>query len=194
MRFKPTGFYVLDLVWAKAPCWPGGALAPVKHVYLKSSVVSSSQASGFVPPSWAAPWPSSASTPAALHLPYGIKGHLASAEGKMKAHPNDLPRAPAPFQCRTVTRPLWWREEPSALSRQVSIGAAQPAGGSRDWMHPVLAHTPIPSLHPLLLHLPMMVSQLPPSQTISSDTLGYQAPKNPKPWRVTAGAEAMECD
>lgn len=116
MRFKPTGFYVLDLVWAKAACWPGGALAPVKHVYLKSSVVFCSHASGFAPPSWAAAWPSSASTPEPFTFPMGLEGHLASAEGKMKAHPSDLPRAPAPFQCRTVTRPLWWREEPSRLS------------------------------------------------------------------------------
>lgn len=144
MRFKPTGFYVLDLVWAKAPCWPGGALAPVKHVYLKSSVVFCSHASGFVPPSWAAAWPSSASTPAALHLPYGIRGSPGFCRGEDVGSPQWPPQGTCSLPVQNCDQtPVVKGGAPSALSRQDSIGAAQPAGESRDWMHPVLAHTPL---------------------------------------------------
>lgn len=126
-------------------------------------------------------------------------GLRVSAEGKMKAHSSDLPRALLPSQCRTVGAlcPDPCGEGRSPLCcLQDSLGAAQPAGGEQGLAAPCPCSHPSPSAQAAHTSFPpaVMVSQLPPPQTVSSDTLGYQTQKNPKLWRVTPGAEAMEHD
>lgn len=126
-----------------------------------------------------------------LHLPCGIKAHLASAEGRMKAQPSDLLRALLPSQGRAV-------------------GALWPCGEGRSplcclWGSPgSWGRAGADCTLSLLTSLSLSAQAAPtsphdgfstaPSTNCFIRHAWLPSSKIPKPWRVTPGAEAVEHD